>query len=170
MTLYKPGAFISAGWKRNSSAPPPFSLAVNSWLSPVADSGPRGANWSDLWPLTLMEGVAGGQACKGYPLYPSPRTAAQSWGRHPVRIRRSLGPPTTTHHHHIHMVNMSQRANTLVLPGPVMLWPALSIFNFPKGGFELSFVWKNELKADIAYKKHTQLYNICHRWQIWVGY
>lgn len=99
------------------------SLAVNRWLSPVADSGPWGANWSDLWPLTLMEGVAGGQACKGYPLYPSPWTGAQSCGRHPAKIRGSLGPPH--HSHHIHMVNMSQRANTSVLLDLMMLWPEL---------------------------------------------
>lgn len=116
-----------------------FSLAVNRWLSAVADSGPRGANWSDLWPLTLMEGVAGGQACKGYSLYPSPRTGAQSLGRHPARIGGSLGPPH--HRHHIHMVSMSQRANTSVHWDLIMLWPELSIFDFPKGtkGFDASF-------------------------------
>jgi len=76
--------------------PSPSSLAVNRWLSPVTDSGPWGANWSHLWPLTLMEGVVGGQTCKGYPLYPSSRTAAQSSGRHPARIQGSLGTPTTS--------------------------------------------------------------------------
>lgn len=50
-TLYKPEASISATWNETPSlSPSPSSPAVNSWLSPVADSGPLGANWSDLWP------------------------------------------------------------------------------------------------------------------------
>lgn len=72
------------------------SLAVNRWLSPLADSGPLGANWSNLSPLALLKGVARGQACKGYPLYPFPWTGAQSCGRHPPRIRGSVYPPPPT--------------------------------------------------------------------------
>lgn len=130
-TLYRPQASISAGWKRCTAPRHLLSLAVNRWLSCVADTGPQGANWSDPWPLALMEGVAGGQACKGYPLYPSPWTGAQSWGRHPTRIRGSRGGATTG----IAFIwsIWAKEQTPWCSVAPVMLWPKLSIFDFSQG-------------------------------------
>lgn len=125
-----------------------LSLAFNRWLSPVADSGPWGANWSDPWPLALMEGVAGGQACKGYPLYPSARTAAQSWRRHPARIGGSLRPPTIRIMFVWSIWDKEQTPWCSV--APVRLWPALSILDFPKG-----ILSRNEQKVNTSYKNRT---------------
>lgn len=129
-----------------------FSLAVNRWLSAVADSGPRGANWSDLWPLTLMEGVAGGQACKGYSLYPSPRTGAQSLGRHPARIGGSLGPPH--HRHHIHMVSWAKEQTPQCTETSScfdLSWVSLIFPRVPKDLMP-AFAWIDEQEANIDNK------------------